>query len=762
MDNIQAYNDSWINEIERLVLNVSFLTDLGLFHGKMGHAIFFAHYGRLVDNVSYENFAGELLEEVYEEINISLPVNMEYGLCGIGWGIEYLVGQGFMEGCTDEILKDIDELIMERDPRRMHDLSFRKGLGGILYYVMVRLSSLRETDNLPFDSFYLESLREVVLEKDFSKEKSLSFLIDDFILVLEGKKRVKPDLSVLFQVSPPRKSSTDLLSDGLEYGWQMLESGDAGKLYKNYHWHKGKNYYLINEESESANYGIGTYLNQITETMKESDYSLTIITLRSSKTSSLAIEEKANVRYISIGGTRCKMSSMNWIKYFKRYYRGVVVLLSSIITEKQNNIFHLNNMHMKDLALVLKENNPASKIVCTVHYMDWALQLLGDRRKLDYILSHPDEKDYKTISVVLEENKRFMKACDLIIAVSRHSFNVLVDICGIPESKIVLIPHGIKDEYLKSCYDLRIREFMITGGDIFVYKHWRELLNCMREYNMNIGLLSTKTPLQEEDVRLVKDYHVNMQFSLDAVDSSILKEVVGMNSDYLPRVRETFEFFDKYKLRYKVTTVLTKINASVSNVLDLYEFLQQFQCLAHWEVRIAHKSLYSKWNFEKLKIAKESIQQIDEAVQKIKGHSKFKISWEPVDRKHYFQAKQGSKSFKGSRCSANYSNMMILPDGKVTICEQLYWNPNYIIGDLTKQSIPEVWNSPRALALAFPKRDDFRDVSPCKRCKIFEECYNFPNRCIVDVLKGYGEVNSDFPDPRCVEAPAFLSELRPE
>ncbi len=447
MDNIQAHNDSWVNEIECLVLNVSFLTDLGLFHGKMGHAIFFAHYGRLVNNVSYEDFAGELLEEIYEEININLPINMECGLCGIGWGIEYLVGQGFMEGCTDEILKDIDELIMERDPRRMHDLSFRKGLGGILYYVMVRLSSLRETDNLPFDSFYLESLREVVLEKDFRKEKSLSFLIDDFILVLEGKKRVKPDLSVLFQVSPPRKSSTDLLSDGLEYGWQMLESGDAGKLYKNYHWHEGKNYYLINEESESANYGIGTYLNQIAETMKESDYSLTIITLRSSKTSSLAIEEKANVRYISIGGTRCKMNSMNWIKYFKRYYRGVVVLLSSIITEKQNNIFHLNNMHMKDLAFVLKENNPASKIVCTVHYMDWALQLLGDRRKLDYILSHPDEKDYKTISVVLEENKRFLKACDLIIAVSRHSFNVLVDICGIPESKIVLIPHGIKDEY---------------------------------------------------------------------------------------------------------------------------------------------------------------------------------------------------------------------------------------------------------------------------------------------------------------------------
>lgn len=447
MDNIQAYNDSWINEIERLVLNVSFLTDLGLFHGKMGHAIFFAHYGRLVNNVSYENFACELIEEVYEEINISLPINMEYGLCGIGWGIEYLVGQGFMEGCTDEILKDIDNLIMERDPRRINDISFRKGIGGILYYVMVRLSSPRETDSLPLDSLYLESLREVVLEKDFSKEKSLSFLIDDFIHILEGKKRVKPDLAVLFQMSSSGKSPSDLLYGGLEYGWPILKYGEGGKLYEHHYKHKGKSYYLINEESESANYGIGTYLNQVAEIMKESDYSLTIITLRSSKTSSLAIEEKANVRYISIGGTRCNMNTMNWIKYFKRYYRSVIVLLTSIVTERQNNIFHLNNMHMKDLALGLKENYPVSKIVCTVHYMDWALQLLGDRRKLDYILNHPDDKNYKTISVVLEENKYFLRICDLVIAVSQHSFNTLVEVCGIPESKIMLIRHGIKDEY---------------------------------------------------------------------------------------------------------------------------------------------------------------------------------------------------------------------------------------------------------------------------------------------------------------------------
>jgi len=104
-------------------------------------------------------------------------------------------------------------------------------------------------------------------------------------------------------------------------------------------------------------------------------------------------------------------------------------------------------------------------------------------------------------------------------------------------------------------------------------------------------------------------------------------------------------------------------------------------------------------------------------------------------------------------------NIFILPDGKVTICEQLYWDSRFIIGDLTTQSIEEVWNSPRALELSFPKREDFRDESVCKGCDIFEECLSFPNKCFADVLKGYGKENWDYPDPRCIKAPKFTYDL---
>jgi radical SAM protein with 4Fe4S-binding SPASM domain len=95
----------------------------------------------------------------------------------------------------------------------------------------------------------------------------------------------------------------------------------------------------------------------------------------------------------------------------------------------------------------------------------------------------------------------------------------------------------------------------------------------------------------------------------------------------------------------------------------------------------------------------------------------------------FFKAKHGSADFVGSLCSANSLHMFILPDGKVTICEQLYWNKNFLIGDLAKMSISEVWNSPRALYLAHRQRNDYSSDSYCHKCKIFDTCKANLNDC---------------------------------
>ena len=63
------------------------------------------------------------MDEIYEDIHDTLPINFENGYLGIGWGIEYLAEQKFINGDTNEILEDIDKKIMERDIRRVSDMS---------------------------------------------------------------------------------------------------------------------------------------------------------------------------------------------------------------------------------------------------------------------------------------------------------------------------------------------------------------------------------------------------------------------------------------------------------------------------------------------------------------------------------------------------------------------------------------------------------------------------------------------------------------
>ncbi len=120
---------------------------------------------------------------------------------------------------------------------------------------------------------------------------------------------------------------------------------------------------------------------------------------------------------------------------------------------------------------------------------------------------------------------------------------------------------------------------------------------------------------------------------------------------------------------------------------------------------------------------------------------------------------QGSRCFKGSECSALTTHMFILPDGKVTVCEQLYWHPQFIIGNVTTQSLKEVWHSPQALHLCSLSRQDINKESPCRECRLFEDCFSYQNRCWSDIIKAYGKDCWDFPDPRCCFAPAMKNKL---
>ena len=103
----------------------------------MGIAIFFYQYGRYSDNKLYTDYAGELIDEIYEEINLNTSTDFADGLTGIGWGIEYLVKNGFIDADTDDILGDIDKKVYQRI---QFEYEYNE-LPGLLLYQLARFKA---------------------------------------------------------------------------------------------------------------------------------------------------------------------------------------------------------------------------------------------------------------------------------------------------------------------------------------------------------------------------------------------------------------------------------------------------------------------------------------------------------------------------------------------------------------------------------------------------------------------------------------------
>ena len=131
-----------------LLLNASFIDNLGLLHGKMGIAIYFFCLARETGNKIYEDYAGELIDEICDEINSGTSCDFENGLAGIGWGIEYLVKEGFIEADPDEILEELDNrIIHELTYHTPEEIGLLRGLTGYIAYFHSRTKEWEEETN---------------------------------------------------------------------------------------------------------------------------------------------------------------------------------------------------------------------------------------------------------------------------------------------------------------------------------------------------------------------------------------------------------------------------------------------------------------------------------------------------------------------------------------------------------------------------------------------------------------------------------------
>ncbi len=132
-----------------------FITNIGLFNGKMGLVIFFFHYYKYTNSLIYKEIAELLFDDIIDNIHVETPLNFANGLAGIGWGISYLHQKKILIGDINECLKEIDEKILSIRWGCLENKSLNYGLTGYIIYIFSRIKN-------DHSNFYMEYIDELL------------------------------------------------------------------------------------------------------------------------------------------------------------------------------------------------------------------------------------------------------------------------------------------------------------------------------------------------------------------------------------------------------------------------------------------------------------------------------------------------------------------------------------------------------------------------------------------------------------------------
>jgi len=310
-------------------------------------------------------------------------------------------------------------------------------------------------------------------------------------------------------------------------------------------------------------------------------------------------------------------------------------------------------------------------------------------------------------------------------------------------------------ELIHQAAELGIRDFDLSGGEFFLHPDWDEILETLI-YNGYYPYISTKKPINEKDVNKLKSLGVKrIQYSLDSVNIQKLMDTLKVGENYLEAISNSIRLLENADIKVRINGILSNKTAEISDIEDLIIFLQDFSNIEKITLTPAGRSLYKEgYSYS---INKKQVQDIDAFLkEKNKDLNRVNIDFGSFVLEDHYKLEDKSGLFNNrATCSGNFSHFIILPDGKVTICEELYWNENFIIGDLATQNIMDVWQSDKAKNLYYKSQESIQKGSNCARCDDFSKCRVPSGVCWRNIINAYGDDKYDYPDPRCPIAPEF-------
>ena len=209
------------------------------------------------------------------------------------------------------------------------------------------------------------------------------------------------------------------------------------------------NLYIFNDNDSAARFGIGTYLNELTHALEDTDIHVHIVHLHSVRPK-FVIDKTNRVENWYIPEVHNQNTFDGPIQKVEYYYRNVIYLLRLNIKDRKDLIFHFNYNQCYALAKGIKEVFDC-KTVTTIHFMKWAFELQGNLQKLHALKSKPEDQMsyFEQLLYTTDEYEGLLyQAVDRVITLSHYEKSLLCDEYNIDPAKISVIPNGLADTNL--------------------------------------------------------------------------------------------------------------------------------------------------------------------------------------------------------------------------------------------------------------------------------------------------------------------------
>jgi len=196
--------------------------------------------------------------------------------------------------------------------------------------------------------------------------------------------------------------------------------------------------FIFRSNSRGMQYGIGTYINELTNSLlKVPAVNIFIVSYRSGDKEYTVKQVKERLYEVFIPNFLIPVSQSN--SFEKKYASSVVRLITELVPATGKVVFQMNYIYDLAIAQKLKEVFKYP-VISIVHFAQWQQLFNGNRKKLRGLnLDEPSDN----VEFTLSQERELYRFSDHIVSVTRYMKDFLIDEYGISPEKISVIHNGL-------------------------------------------------------------------------------------------------------------------------------------------------------------------------------------------------------------------------------------------------------------------------------------------------------------------------------